>query len=292
VRRLVMVLLLVLAFPSSATGGGWWSFIQTDRSTVAVGQRITAKADVLFGSIAAAREAEEHGRFYVYALRGFDYSVVTRAMTKASPGDWWSLGDAEPVELAPVVVQFSEGNLGRARAAFVVPDLPPATYALMFCDAGCAHPLADVVPTRSFTVVADRATAELAVRTTRLEERLRLQARSLARARAVGRRARAAVTRTDSELRALEAQVRGLRREAAEDVPSSPLSRWPLAGWVVAGVLAGALAFILLRRRSTKASPHSPAAWQPSEEELAALTAAERSRPPREHARTARSDER
>jgi hypothetical protein len=289
VRRLVIVSLLVLAFPSPATGGGWWSFIQTDRSTVAVGQRVRAKAEVLFSSIAAAREAEEHGRFHVYALRGFDYSVVTRAMSKPTPEDWWSLGNAEPVELAPVVVQFSEGNLGRARATFIVPDLPPATYALMFCDAGCVHPLADVVPTRSFTVVADRAAAELAVRTTRLEERLRLQALSIARAWAVGRRARAAVTRSDSELRALEREVRGLRREAAEAVPSSRLSPWPLAGGVVAGVFAGALASILLRRRPTKVSPHSPTARQPSDEELAALTAAERSRPPREHARTGRS---
>jgi hypothetical protein len=204
--------------------------------------------------------------------------------SKPSAEDWWSLGDAEPVELAPVVVQVSEANLGRARTAFTVPDLPPATYALMFCDAGCAHPLADVVPTRSFTLVADRATAELAVRTTRLEERLRFQARSLTQARAVGRRARAAVASTDSELRALEEQVRGLRRKAAEAAPSSLLSRWPVAGWVVAGVFAGALASLLLRRRSTKVSPHSLDGWQPSDEELAALIATERSRarPPRE----------
>jgi hypothetical protein len=286
VRRLVIVSLLVLAFPSSATGGGWWSFIHTDRSTVAVGQRVTAKAEVLFSSIVAAREAEEHGRFHVYALRGLDYSIITRAMSKPSPEDWWSLGDAEAVELAPVVVQVSEANLGRARAAFTVPDLPPATYALMFCDAGCAHPLADVVPTRSFTVVADRATAELAVRTTRLEERLRSQARSLTRAQAVGRRARAAVARTDSELRILEEEVRGLRREAGEAAPASLLSRWPLAGWALAGVFAGALVSLLVRRRSTKVSPRSLDGRQPIDEELAALIAAERSRarPPRERA--------
>jgi hypothetical protein len=68
-------------------------------------------------------------------------------------------GDAEAVELGRVVLRVSDSNIARARASFTVPDLPPATYSLMFCDAGCAHPLADVVPTKTFTIVADPATA-------------------------------------------------------------------------------------------------------------------------------------
>jgi hypothetical protein len=277
--------LTVLLFPGSATAGGWWSFIQTDRSTVAVGQRVEAEAEVLFASIPAAREALD-GRFYVYALRGFDYSIVRRAMNEPSPKGWWSLGDAQAVELGPVALRISQLNFGRARASFTVPDLPLGTYALMFCDAGCGSPLADVIPRSDFTVVADPATAGLAKRATRLEERLANQARSLAAARAAARTARAAArtgraSAVDSklELRALDAEVRALEREVDEAASSSSPPAWALAGWIAAGVLTGALAFLLLRRRSAKPPP-PPAlgGWQPSEDELRALATSQESR--------------
>jgi hypothetical protein len=98
VRRFMLASLMVLLLPSSATAGGWWSFIHTDRSTVAIGQRVEAEAEVLFTSIRVGREAQD-GRLYVYALRGLDYSIVREAMSKPSPRDWWSWGDADAVEL-------------------------------------------------------------------------------------------------------------------------------------------------------------------------------------------------
>ena len=283
VRRFMLASLMVLLLPSSATAGGWWSFIDTDRSAVVVGQRAKAEAEVLFSSIRAAREAQD-GRFYVYALRGLDYSIVRQAMSTPSPKDWWSLGDADAVELGRVVVRVSQGNLGRARASFTVPELPPATYALMFCDADCAHPLADVVPTLNFTVVADPATAELAERTTRLEERFAArQARSLAAARAAGRSARIAVANTESELRTLDKKLRALDRAVADAANSSRPSLWALAGWVIAGAFAGAFAFLVLRRRSANLPPRALGSRQPSDEELRALITSQRSRsrPPR-----------
>jgi uncharacterized coiled-coil protein SlyX len=285
-RRLMFASLMVLLLPSSATAGGWWSFIDTNRSTVAVGQRVKAEAEVLFSSIRAAREAQD-GRFYVYALRGLDYSIVRQAMSRPSPRDWWSPGDAVAVELGRVVLRVSEVNVGRAWASFTVPELPPGTYALMFCDADCAHPLADVVPTPDLTVVADPATAEIAERTTRLEERFAAgQARSLAAARAAARRARAAVAKTESELRALGEELRALDREVAEAAKSSRPSLWALAGWVIAGGFAGASAFLALRRRSAKPPPRTLDGWQPSDEELRSLITSQRSRsrPPRERA--------
>lgn len=283
VHRLILASLMVLLLPSSATAGGWWTFVDTDRSTVAVGQRVKAEADVLFSSIRAAREAEDDGRFYVYALRGLDYSMVGRAMSKPYSKDWWSLGNAEAVELERVVLRVSDSNIARARASFTVPELPPATYSLMFCDAGCAHPLADVVPTKSFTIVADPATAEIAARTSRLEARLVRQARSLAAVRTAGREARAAVANIESELHALDQRLRALDQEIAEAAHSSGPSPWALAGWAMLGVLAGLLTFLILRRRPAKPPLGAFESWQPSDEELRALIASQpsRSRPPR-----------
>jgi hypothetical protein len=279
----MLALLIAVLPPSPATAGGWWSFIETNRSTVAAGQRVEAEASLMFSSKLAARRAQDR-QFYVYALRRLDRSTLERAMTTATPGDWWSLGDAEAVELGPVALRVGDGNIGRARAVFTVPELPVRTYALMFCDAGCARPLADVVPTRGFTVVADPATAELAERARRLEARLAAAQRgSLAAARAAGRRARTAAANADSELRALDERVRALEREVAEaaSAPGRPFRA--LAGWVLAGVAAGALAVLMLRRRSAKRPLRAFGGWQPSDEELKALIASQRSRsrPPR-----------
>jgi hypothetical protein len=272
-RRLMLASLVALLLPAPATAGGWWTFVQTDRSTVAVGQRVKVEASLMFSSNRAARQAQED-RFYVYALRGLDWSAVTRAMSTASPGDWWSRGDAEAVELAPVSLRIGGGNLGRARAVFTLPELPARTYALMLCDAGCARPLADVVPTRGLTVVADPATAQLAERTKRLEARLAAaQRRALAVGRAAGRRARSA----ELEVRALEQRLSGLDRQIVDPARPSGPPLWALAGWAVAGALAAALAFLVLRRRRAE-SPEAFDAWHPSDAELRELIASQRSR--------------
>ena len=162
--RLVLVCALgVLLFvPHAATAGGWWSYVDVNRSHVAPGQRVEIDETVAFSSVAAAEEAEEAGRFHVYLLRGFDYSVVERAMREASPHNWWSLGDAEAIQVGQVAVSVSDANLARATSAFTMPDIPPATYHLMLCDAACTEPLADVIPATDFTVAADPATARMA----------------------------------------------------------------------------------------------------------------------------------
>jgi hypothetical protein len=275
-RHLMLAFLAALLLPVSATAGGWWSFAQTDRSTVAVGQRVKVEAGVMFSSAQAARRARD-GQFYVYALRGLDWAAVSSAMTKAVPGDWWSLGNAEAVELAPVDLRVGDGNLGRARAVFTVPDLPVRSYALMLCDAGCARPLADVVPTRGFTVVADPATAKLAEQTRRLEERLATaQRRSAASARTAGRGASAAAATAESEVRALSKKVSALERQLGEPAGPSGPPFWTLAGWLIAGALAGALAVLMLRRRSGQPPPLAPD-WGPRDDELRELITSHRS---------------
>jgi hypothetical protein len=145
----------------TATAGGWWTSIRLDRTSVAVGQEMKVHADVMFRSIDAAKAAqtgETQGGFYVYLLRGFDYSTVQRAMREASPQNWWTVGSAHAFRVGRVVISGRESNLALANASFRVPEMPPGRYAVMFCDAGCAHPLADVIPTlpTQLTVTAPR----------------------------------------------------------------------------------------------------------------------------------------
>jgi hypothetical protein len=272
---LVCALGVLLLTPQAAAGGGWWSYIDVNRSTVAPGQRIEVNEAVAFASSAAAKEASETGS-YVYLLRDFDYSVVERAMRKQSPRQWWSLGAAEAIQVGRVAVSVSDTNLGRASGAFTVPELAAATYHLMLCDAGCAEPLADVIPAKGFTVVADLATAQMAQRVDRLERRVRNQARQLATARSDGERARdVAVRNARSEVEQLNARVSSL----ADEGRSSP-RMWAYAGWAVAGALAGALALLVLRHRRSRPPPLARVAgWHPSDEELRALLSSESGHP-------------
>ena len=128
---------------------------------MAVGQEMKVHANVMFRSVDAAEAAqtgETQGGFYVYLLRGFDYSIVQRARREASPRNWWSLGSADAFRVGRVVISGRELNLALASASFRVPEIPPGRYTVMFCDTGCAHPLADVIPTlpRQLTVTPPR----------------------------------------------------------------------------------------------------------------------------------------
>lgn len=152
---------VTLLVPPTAGAGGWWTSIRLDRTKVTVGQEVKAHANVMFRSVdavEAAQSGKKQEAFYVYLLRGFDYSIVERAIRKPSPRNWWSVGSAEALRVGRVVIGGSESNLALANAYFRVPDVPPGQYVVMFCDAGCAHPLADVIPTlpAQFTVTAAR----------------------------------------------------------------------------------------------------------------------------------------
>ena len=194
-------------------------------------------------------------------------------MRKPSPGNWWSLGGAEAIQVGRVAVNVSDANLGRATAAFTMPELAPATYQLMLCDTACTEPLADVIPVKGFTVVADPATARMAQRVDRLERRSPNQAGQLAAARADTDRALAAALNARSEAKQLRASVSSLANEGR----SSPLAApWAYAGWLVTGALTGALALLVLRRRrSRRPRPARAVGWHPSDEELRELLSSE-----------------
>jgi hypothetical protein len=152
---------VTLLVPPTARAGGWWTSIRLDRTKVTVGQEVKAHANVMFRSVdavEAAQSGKKQEAFYVYLLRAFDHSIVERAIRKPSPRNWWSVGSAEALRVGRVVIGGSESNLALANAYFRVPDVPPGQYVVMFCDAGCAHPLADVIPTlpAQFTVTAAR----------------------------------------------------------------------------------------------------------------------------------------
>jgi hypothetical protein len=202
---LACVAVTLLVAPT-AGAGGWWSSIRLDRTKVTVGQEVKAHANVMFHSVDAV-EAAQIGKkqepFYVYLLRGFDYSIVERAIRRPAPRNWWSVGSAGVLRVGRVVIGGSESNVALANASFRVPDVPPGQYVVMFCDAGCAHPLADVIPTlpAQFTVTA---------------------------------------------------------------APTTNMTRWVQAGWLVAGAIFGVMLGFLLGSRSAPAPPEPVAvAWQP-----------------------------
>jgi hypothetical protein len=270
---LSLALGVLVLTPEAAASGGWWSYIDVSRSVVAPGQRVELEATVSFSSAAAAEAAQLTNRFHVYLLRGFDDSVVERAMRKSYPGNWWSLGDAEAIDVGHVTVSVLDANLGRATAVFTVPQLPPATYQLMLCDTACTEPLADVIPTETFTVVADRATAEMAKRVERLGRRSQDQADRLAVAHADADRALLAARTARSDVKQLKSGLSALANEARS---SPPTSAWAYAGWLVAGALAGAVALLVLRpRRSRPPRLARVGGWHPTDEEVRELLSSE-----------------
>ena len=146
----------VLLLSPSASAGGWWSSIRLDRTKVAIGQQLTVRADVMFSSVEAAeaaRSARGEDAFYVYLLGEFDYSLTARAMNEATPRNWWSAGSAQAYRVGRVTLEAGDLNLARATASFRLSSaVPPGKYAVMLCNAGCADPMADVIPTRPWAL--------------------------------------------------------------------------------------------------------------------------------------------
>jgi hypothetical protein len=238
-----------------AAAGGWWTSIRLDRSTATEGQEVKAHANVDFSSVDAVEAAQSDRTeepFYVYLLRGFDYSIVERAMRTSSPRNWWSMGDADAFRVGRVAIGGGGSNLALAHASFRVPKLDPGKYAVMFCNTGCVRPLADTIPMARFTVVADPAVARLAVRIERLEQRSFAQAQELLRTRAAAREERFAAS---ARLTRAQARVSALERRLA----NAGASIWYELHWLLPGFAAGALVTGLIRRRRSPLSvPTSP----------------------------------
>lgn len=260
--------MVALLLPPVAIGGGWWTSIRVDRATVSVGQRVNVHANVMFSSVDAGEADRE---FYVYLLRDFDYSIVERAMHRAAPGSWWSVGDADAIRVGRVAIGGSSANLALANASFRVPKVPPGTYAIMFCDSGCVRPLADVIPMAEFVVVASPVVARLAVRVDRLERQAFDQAQKLIGERAAAEDAELAAA---SKLTQAQGRIETLERRLEE----SRRSTWSSLRWLIAGLALGVMVGFGLRRRRRSEPPAQDTGWQPSDDELEALLSSERRR--------------
>jgi hypothetical protein len=258
-RQLTFLLVFAaMQFPIPAQAGGWWSYIDLESPYLAPGQKAEAGTEFLFASIEEAEQARRNGRFYVYLLRGLDFNMVDEVMTRpAPPPGWWRLGDSQATRVGRVVLGGWDGNLARAHARFVVPEtLEPAPYALMFCDAGCAHPLGDIVPSK-VRVVADPLTARLAQRVARLQTRALERERVLRQERQESAKEAAedaqAVDRLHDRIGLLKQRL--VRERAHLAIGDSGSPWWADAGWFVAGVVAATLiGLLVLGRRPRRPS--------------------------------------
>ena len=248
-RRLVALgsLILTLAIPQAVAAGGWWSSIGLDRATVAPGQQVRVRTEVLFRSERDARQAQAR-EWRVYLLRGLDWRVVERAMGREFTRGWWTPGAAEAVDLGPVAVQWPGGILAEARASVRVPEVRTGTYSLMLCDRGCRRPLADVVPLRRFTVVADPIVAGMAVEVDALRDRLRTQTSRTAQVRAVAYGALREARKAQRDAERFAAANARLERHVRELDASGEGSLWLLGAAGLIALVAGAAGSFLLRR--------------------------------------------
>lgn len=239
--------LALLAVPRVAHAGGWWSSIDLESSFIVVGEGVQAHTEFLFRSIGAAERARGTGRFYAYLIQDFDYGILEEAMSEPWPRGWWSLGGGHAFRTGTVALSAWDANLAHARAAFVVPDIPPGGYALMFCDSGCVHPLGDIVPT-GVTVGGDPLIARLKSRLDRLKARSSHQTAILHAAVRDARSEGAEILKTtQAKIAVLQRRIERLRGD--RDIP------WlAFAGWLAAGVLLGALAGSVLVRRRVRES--------------------------------------
>jgi len=251
----VILVTWILMQGTATAGGGWWTSIDLKSSHVAVGEAIQVRADVMFRTAEAAQRAGVSRRFYVYLLERFDFSPVHEAMSEQQELGRWTLGDARAIVVGEVSFDRKTwgpmSNVVTARVGFVVPEVQPGNYALMLCDEGCRHPLADVIPA-PVTVYADPATARLARRLERLEWDLAVLAEEHPQAQQAKKIAAGAwgrVAELQANLRGLEQSIEELEAApaAAGDRPSTPWASF--IGWFLAGVASAMLVLVKMARR-------------------------------------------
>jgi hypothetical protein len=172
--------------------------------------------------------------------------MVDEAMQHEFRDGWWS-PPASVYELAPVEFGDPDGNLVTSRSRFVVPDVEPGTYHVMFCTEGCEVPMASQVPVP--VQISDEAGLVRAhrwakgriegLRADRAEVRGHLR-RYLRKHDAE----RAAREEAEGEVEALRARIERLSARL-DDRPSDDGTAWS-----VAGVSLLVLVLSRIRRRS------------------------------------------
>ena len=241
----------LVALPSGAAAGGWWSSIDLDGPYLGIGETVVSRTEISFSTIALGEEARGTD-YHAYLVRGIDEQALDEAMSTAEPGRWWTAPE-EMTFVGDVELSDWESNLGMATVHITVPEVSPGLYDLMLCDAGCNAALGDLIPLE-VQVSAD----PLAAQTARKLERQ--EARSDTRFGLIRRELR----RTTRQLDAAEAAsgasaeriVRLQRRVSAlgNDAPATPWFAY--AGWWLAGVVT-ALLVMRSRRRYRNLEPEA-----------------------------------
>lgn len=158
---LSVLTICLLLVPAPATAGGWWASIQLDKDPVAVGERMTARASVVFASREEAEALAQEGGYHAYLVRGVDRERLDEVMATGQPGAWWTVPPTA-IHLAELELSGTERNVADVHATFTVPDVEPGLYGLMFCSQDCAEPLADVIPRLDIPLHEDPLLADIA----------------------------------------------------------------------------------------------------------------------------------
>ena len=267
VRRSVIVaaaiLTLMLAIPSTAVAGGWWTSIDVDQH-VATGQKLEfVTKQVLFQSVEEAELAASE-TFFAYVLQGVDRQMLREAMNKGYSSDWWDPTGARAIKVGTVSIGGLGSNMVKATANIDLTGVEPGAYLLMFCDAGCEHALADLVPTE-ITVLDSPLLARVANKQT--EMRWRIAEIKWELSNRIREGDRQSADRKDVE--ALSEQVGELqslvRRTGNEsDIKNSGLTnrvsalesnssqQWLALAWLALGLFIGGLVATLLIRRERR----------------------------------------
>lgn len=254
----------LIATSPAASGGGWWSNIDIKGSYAAVGQTLSFETkQILFQSVEEAELAESEGSF-AYILQGVDRQMLADALGKSYSPGWWDPGNATAIKVGTVSVTVSSANLARASAQIDLSDVEPGVYSLMFCDAGCKHALADLIPMQ-ITVLEDPLLARVANSVEDLRWRDREIKWALShRIREVSRESaeRADVRGLQDQIESLQSLVGrvGTKAETRNEGVVQRVSalerdsgeRWLSLVWLLIGGIIGGLIAILLVRRERK----------------------------------------
>jgi hypothetical protein len=225
---LVLVLTTILLSPLPASAGGNWIEIRDDDTLNAYlvpGSGRVASAQAYAEDPRKVREQGPYFAWLSHETYGWLPPRVDRPRT---------------VRLGRLHIDW---NRMKASIRFTVPEVPPGTYMISFCNADCSRTFGDVDPTGGLHIFATALEA-------RLTERLDKLDAAIADRRYVERRANRRMERRmnrdideietttgslDARLSSLGAAVDGLREAARPQIPS-----WALA---VAALLAGAAGF-------------------------------------------------
>jgi hypothetical protein len=241
-----------LAFmPSANAGGGTWEFegVPLNAEPVLVaGQPVHASAPLWLGDVKRHRSNDiywggpDDGPYFAYIVprRGPQWAAFPMVVTD----DHIYVGE----------VVFSESDDPRVMDVtldFVMPDVAPGNYGLVYCNDPCTRLIGPTMPTR-VTVVQDEGQALLANRLNRMNRTLiNMRARGGNRVEKLEN----ATSRLPSRLGSMQEQIAALQDkiELAGQREAPPVSPWgPLAlGAGVATLVIAAMS--RLRRRPAAA---------------------------------------